>query len=208
VTHTTHLEELAELYAIGALPDDERAAADAHIAECAACARRVGEAEETVASLSAANGAPSPQLERRMRAAFIDRGRTRSWYPFVAAAFILGLLPSIALLQRDRNFETAGANRNQALAAMVHSHFLHAPFVKIAPDAPAAKAIFARDGSWLYVIAASDRDLTLTAGGRVLGTVTGNGGERTLFLVHPPHAKALDLSDGSRTLARAAIALP
>lgn len=208
MTQTPHLEELAELYALGALPDRERAAAQVHIASCAACANRVGQAEETVASMVSAHETPLPQLDRRIRAAFISRRTARSWYPFVAAAFILGLLPSLFLLQRDRSLEAADANRAQALSAMVHSHFLHAPFAKLTPDAPSAKAIFARDGSWLYVIATSDKDLILTAGGRALGTVTGSGDERTLFLAHPPRAKQISLSDGSRELARATIALP
>lgn len=208
MTQTRHLEESAELYALGALPDDERAAADTHLAECDACARRVGEAEQTVAAMVQPDSSFSPQLDRRMRGSFIQRGSWRAWYPFVAAAFILGLLPSLVLLQRNQNFEAADANRAQALSAMVHSHFLHAPFVKLAPDAPAAKAIFARNGSWLYVIANSGKDLTLMSGGRVLGTVTGSGDERTLFVAHPPRSTEIYLSDGSRKLARAAIALP
>lgn len=208
MTHSRHLEEAAELYAIGALPDDERAAADAHIAECPECARRAGQAEAAAAALIVPSHTPSEQLDRRMRAAFMSRRSGRSWYPFVAAAFILGLLPSIALLQRDRGFEAANASRNQALFAMVNSHFLHAPFVSLTPDAPAAKVVFARDGSWLYVIANSGKDLTLRTGGRALGNLTGSGNERTLFIAHAPHTKQLDLSDGSRAVARAVIALP
>jgi len=204
---TMHLDELAELYALGALPDAERAAVDAHIARCETCARRVGEAEETVAALSTAEMKVSPRLDRRMRALLTTRSSVRFFYPLVAAALILGLLPSAAFWQRDRDLHAADAARGQALAAMVNSHFLHAQFVKIAPDAPAAKVIFARSGAWFYVIALSDRNLSLSANGRSLGVLTGSGGERTLFVAHPPAAKEIVLMDGSRAVARAAVAM-
>jgi hypothetical protein len=207
-TRHAHLEEAAELYALGALPDDERAAAEAHVAECGACARRVGEAEEALAELATPQ-APSPQLDRRVRAMFARRsGGARAFYPLVAAAIIIALLPGALFWQRDRDLRAADAVNRQAVAAMIGSHFLHSQFVKVEPDAPAAKAIFARNGAWLYVIAVTGRDLTLTAGGRTVGKLSGTGNERSLFIEHPPATKSLMLSDGSRILAHAAVAVP
>jgi hypothetical protein len=202
-----HLEETAELYALCALPDAERAAAEAHIAQCGACARRVGEAEETVAVLVRPQ-APSPQLDRRVRATFAPRGNVRAFYPLVAAALIVALLPGAFFWQRDRDLRASDAVNRQAVSAMIHSHFLHSQFVKVAPDAPPAKAIFARNGAWVYVIAVTGRDLTLTAGGHILGNLSGTGNERAIFVEHPPAAKSLALTDGSRVLARAAVAVP
>lgn len=207
-TRNAHLEEEAELYALGALPDDERATAEAHLAQCGACARRVGEAEETLAEL-AGSETPTPQLDRRVHALFARRGRSvRLYYPLVAAVLVVALLPAALFWQRDRELRASDAVNRQAVAAMIGSHFLHAQFVNLSPDAPPAKAIFARNGAWLYVIAVTDRDLTLSAGGRVLGKLSGTGDERAIFVEHPTATRSLVLSDGSRALARAAVAVP
>lgn len=206
-TRNAHLEEDAELYALGALPDAERAAAEAHIAQCDACARRVGDAEDTLAGLVQPQ-TPSPQLDRRVHAMFARRGSVRAFYPLVAAALIVALLPGAFFWQRDRDLRASDAVNRQAVAAMIGSHFLHAQFVKVSADAPPAKAIFARDGAWVYVIAVTDRDLTLTEGSRVLGKLSGTGNERAIFVEHPPATKSLVLTDGSRVLARAAVTVP
>src|ERR1700688_4487918 len=89
-----HVDENAELYALGTLSDSERAAVDAHVATCASCAQRVGEAEETVAALAVRQAAVPSQLDRRVRGLFASRSVPRSLYSLVAAALILGLLPS------------------------------------------------------------------------------------------------------------------
>lgn len=205
-----HIDENAELYALGTLSDSERAAVDAHVATCASCAQRVGEAEETVAALSVRQTAVPSQLDRRVRASFASRSFSRSLYPLVAAALILGLLPSALLWQRDRGLYAMDATRQQAAAAMVNSHFLHAPFTRIAPGAPAAKAIFARTGAWLYVIATTNQDYTVAVNDhgtrRDLGVLKGTGTERELFVSHPPRVKEVYLFDGTRAVARAAIA--
>lgn len=206
-TRNAHLEEDAELYALGALPDAERAAAEAHVAECEVCARRVGEAAETVSALVRPQ-LPSPQLDRRVHAIFARRGGVRALYPLVAAVLLVALLPTGLFWQRDRDLRASDAVNRRAVAAMIGSHFLHSQFVRAAADAPPAKAIFARNGAWLYVIAVTDRDLTLSDGSRVLGKLSGTGNERALFVEHPPASKSLVLSDGSRVLARAAVALP
>ncbi len=202
-----HLEEAAELYALGTLPDAERAAAEAHVAQCATCARRVGQAEETLAVLVRPQ-TPSSQLDRRVRATFARRSNVRAFYPLVAAALILALLPGALFWQRDRDLRASDAVNRQAVAAMIGSHFLHSQFVKVTPDAPPAKAIFARNGAWIYVIAVTGRELTLTADGHVLGKLSGTGNERAIFVEHPPATKSLVLTDGSRELALAAVAVP
>lgn len=197
-----HLDEMAELYALGALPEIERAAADAHIAACPACERRVGEAEETVASLTRTQSAPS-RLDRRMRAAYARTSPPRYFYAAVAAALLIALLPVLVFWQRER---AANDSQQQALSAMVSSHFLHAPFKALANDAPPAKIIYARSGAWLFVIATTDRALAVSANGRVIGTLTGSGSERTFFAPKALPVKEIDLMDGPRTIARAVIA--
>ena len=46
-----HIDQEAELYALGMLDDDERARVDEHLTTCEACTVRVGEAESAVAAL-------------------------------------------------------------------------------------------------------------------------------------------------------------
>lgn len=47
-----HIDELAELYALGSLSAPERTAVERHLRKCARCADRVRAAEETVAFIS------------------------------------------------------------------------------------------------------------------------------------------------------------
>jgi anti-sigma factor RsiW len=49
---SAHIGELAELYVLGSLDDQERAAVERHVRACLECANRVREAEETVAFIS------------------------------------------------------------------------------------------------------------------------------------------------------------
>lgn len=133
-----HVDELAELYALGELDAHERAQVDAHIVECPACLRRVGEAEETVLALERVVQPASPYngvtMLRRRQPALL-------WPVIAAAALIVGLM-------LPRSF---APQQNPALLAMIHSHFSHAQFSG-GLGAPPAKVIYARDRSWLYVI--------------------------------------------------------
>ena len=86
-----HAGEAAELYALGALDEREQAGLEAHIAHCAQCLRRVGEAEETLLALERGSKAVDVPRRRRQRSADRsvpqgfrvvdpggDRGRLRS----------------------------------------------------------------------------------------------------------------------------------
>ena len=138
-----HVDELAELYALGTLDAGERAQVAEHIAHCAACLRRVGEAEETVLALERVVQPVTPYAG----IATTQRRRVALWWPAVAAAaLIVGLLLPRPFAERQ----------NPAMLAMIHSHFSHAQFSG-APGAPAAKVIYARDRSWLYVIVEGER---------------------------------------------------
>lgn len=135
-----HLEERAELYALGDLTDDERREVEAHLAGCDACTRAVGDAEAGVAAMAALlpqYRAPAPRVMvlRRWPARIVRFGIAVAG---VAAAFVAGWLvhPQPQADQR-------------ATLAMIHSHFAH---VSLAGDGPRAKAIYAPDGTWLYLI--------------------------------------------------------
>jgi len=185
-----HLDEDADAYALGALDEAGMARVDAQAAACDVCASRLGEAEATVARL-VVPAAPSRALPV-----------ARTAWLAIAAAFAIGLLPSAYLLSRAHG---AAATQSVAMTALVHSHFLHAPFVALAPDAPHAKAIYARDGSWLYVVSDAPSALTVVAepGDRVLGTLAPSASAASLYVAIPLVARqVVELRAGARPLAR------
>ena len=190
---TEHLGENAELYPLGILDDDAAREVERHIAFCSECAERVARAEAVAASLAAALplATPSPKLERRLRESTRPQlGMLKSGANVlrfaIAAAFVIAFLGFglQTLLLRQRL-----AAEDVALVTMVHSHFNHVSMSPESTSPVAAKILYARDGSWIYIIAdkpggalhaiartaAGDNDL-----GRLLST-----GETATLLVHP-----------------------
>jgi len=97
-----------------------------------------------------------------------------------------------------------------ALVAMIHSHFNHAQFAAVASaNAPAAKVIYARDRSWLFIVADGSRRYSVYAinGARVtrLGDLQPQGATSTLYVAHAPTADAVELREGSTVVERAAL---
>lgn len=192
-----HVDELAELYALGELDERESARLEAHIAQCAACLRRVGEAEETVLALESAT---KPIANSAAEARSLDRRRPPVWWwavPAIAAAFVIGLL-----LPRP------APEANRATLAMIHSHFAHAQFSGAA-GAPPAKVIYARDRSWYYVIVDSRArfDVYGLAGARasLLGTTENAGAASELFVRAANRLDRLQLRSEGKTLEEAAV---
>jgi hypothetical protein len=206
MTAHDHLDELAELYALGALDDAERASVDAQARTCAECAARLGEAESTIVQF-VPEREPSRALDRRMRAAFAPPQRQSAWRigPLVAAAFILGLLPGVlfGVLHRSAAPPFA-ADRERAINAMVTSHFLHAQFQPLTPDAPKAKVVYGRTTPWRFFIAQSSHAYTVAATqGRnviILGKLNVSGDAAELFIPQTG-ARSFVLMDGNRVVA-------
>jgi anti-sigma factor RsiW len=190
---TEHLSEDAELYPLGILDDDAARNVERHVASCSECAERVAQAQAVAASLAAALplATPSPALERRLReSARPQRNAAKpraNLFPFaLAAAFALAFLGLgwQQLVLRERL-----AADDVALVTMVHSHFNHVSMSPQSANPVAAKILYARDGSWIYIIA--DRPggslhaiAETTAGTLDLGLLAGTGETATL-LVHP-----------------------
>ena len=203
-----HVADLAELYAIGSLDERERDRVDAHVRECQACAADIGAAEEAVAALITER-APAPTLDARMHRAFAPPRTTRFWSALAAAAFVAGLLPSIWFWSAARNSAAFTSDREQAVHAMVGSHFAHAQFAGLAPDAPKAKVIYARTGAWRFIVVDAGRAYTVAAQSNAgtirLGQLHVQGATAELFLPNAPAARTLLLLDGTRPVARATL---
>ena len=193
----THIGENAELYAIGTLDDLERQRVEAHVANCADCLRRLGQAEETVLGLERETPAePLPANARAPR--FASRGTAGWWIGVVAAAaaLVLGyLLP-----------HPQAPSNGAAQVAMINSHFNHAQFVG---GGPPAKVIYARDHSWYYVIIEGSHTYAVDgigSNGRTdVGTTTPRDGTSELFVPHAARFKQIDLREGTNIIATAQI---
>ncbi|MCC6740814.1 MAG: anti-sigma factor [Planctomycetia bacterium] len=100
MTHE-ELRGLCGLHALGALDGEDRAALEAHLADCAECRREVAANAEAAAgvALALAPAAPSPEVRLRLQdavaartavAPLVPRGSTPAWaVPAAAAAALL-----------------------------------------------------------------------------------------------------------------------
>jgi anti-sigma factor RsiW len=199
-----HIGELAELYVLGELDPSERAAVEAHIASCMQCLRHVGEAEETLLALE--RGAlvePTPELlDRRMRFG-APRRRYAALALAAAAGLVLGILTMLPGYFRPQAPQAA-------LVAMIHSHFNHAQFAAVgSANASPAKVIYARDRSWLFIVAdGSQRYAVYAINGTAstrLGDLQPQGSTSTLYVARACAADAVELREGSTVIERAAL---
>jgi anti-sigma factor RsiW len=172
-----HLGEDAELYALGMLDSARRAEVERHIAGCDACLERVGGAEATALALAAPlpRIEPSPSLRSRLLASAVEsapragaaragrlavrlarerveRGRLSLWGRLAAAAILLLALGLGFSFYRNSQLSAALRDDDLAFVTVVHSHFEHVTLRPIGPAAPAAKVLYAKDGSWIYVL--------------------------------------------------------
>jgi hypothetical protein len=190
---TEHLGEDAELYPLGVLDDDAARHVERHVAWCSECAERVAQAQAVAATLAAAlpQATPSPALERRLRESARPQPTAKlraNLLPFaLAAAFALAFLglgwQTLVLQQRLKTEDVA-------LVTMVHSHFNHVSMSPESANPVAAKILYARDGSWIYIIAdkpggALHAIAHTEAGGVADLGALGSAGETATLLVHP-----------------------
>jgi anti-sigma factor RsiW len=189
---TEHLGEDAELYPLGILDDDAARNVERHVASCSECAERVAQAQSVAASLAAALpvASPSPALERRLRESARPQPNAKlraSRLPFAIAAALALIFLGFGwqtLVLRERL-----AAEDVALVTMVHSHFNHVSMSPESANPVAAKILYARDGSWVYIIAdrpgGSLHAIAKTATGTTDLGVLPSAGEAASLLVHP-----------------------
>jgi hypothetical protein len=133
-----HIDQEAELYALGMLDEDERARVDEHLLTCEVCTARVGEAEAAVAALIDSTQQRKP--ERRL-----------AWWPVGAAAAFA--VAAAGLLAQNVALHGALGNDGAILATMVNSHFDHTQFQAPGGAQLPAKAIYERHGKWYEILA-------------------------------------------------------
>ncbi len=211
---TEHLGENAELYPLGILDDDAARDVERHIALCSECAERVAQAQAVAASLAAALplAAPSAALERRVR----ESARPQPNAKPRASLFSVALAAAVALALLGLGWQTLGLQErlkadDVALVTMVHSHFNHVSMSPQSANPVAAKILYARDGTWIYIIAdkpggALHAIARAADGVADLGELL-NTGETATLLVHPPERiQSVVLQRAGTTVASAKLA--
>jgi hypothetical protein len=208
-----HVGDDAALYALGALSDREAIALQVHIRQCPSCANLVGDAEDAVTAAALAeplHRAPAA-LERRItgllapQAAF-GRG---SAVAAIAAAFLLGILPSWYLWQQNRSMQDAVASRGAAMARIAEGPHRRASF-RGGGGNVAADVMYAPDGSWYVIVVkgiSNPLQVAWMHGGErtMLGSATPHGGLAMLYLPKSHRMDQLALIDGGRIVGRAAL---
>jgi hypothetical protein len=154
---TEHIDELAELYALGSLDDLERLRVERHVSQCTVCASRLHEAEETVTAVAEAQPlhSPPPRLRGRLLQS-IERAPRRSawrtWPAAVAAVLILALIPTWIAVDRSRTAQVAMQQDERALAMLASAPFHRAQFMSPANRPMDAKVLYGMRGDWYYVV--------------------------------------------------------
>lgn len=148
-----HLDDDAELYALGMLENEDRARIEAHLRDCDMCLQRVGRAEATVAamteSLAAMPAGTVANLPRARR--FALQPVLRQWGA-LAAALLLAVSTGVLGVQ-NASLQSAERGRSLVLGAMVRSHFAHAQFATASGTPVDAKVVYERHGRWYSVLA-------------------------------------------------------
>jgi hypothetical protein len=215
-----HVEDRAALYALGALPDDERAAVDAHLRECSACAEAVGVAEDDVAlivSTEPQRVAP-PALDARIglmvqpRPLEAMRPSRRGPWPYaaaMAAALLLGLLPSAYFWSENRTMHGAMLAQSNAIDRLASAPHRTAHF-RLAKASPPAEVMYALDGSWyLVVVRSASKSLSVAwmhdGTHTMLGNALPNGNVAMLYLPKSHRMDRLALMEGNRVVAEATL---
>jgi anti-sigma factor RsiW len=214
-----HVEDRAELYALGLLDGRESAGVERHIAECSSCAQRVGSAERDVAliaSMEPHRTAP-PELTKRVeqslrvhRTSQLARAVNRPWAfsAALAAALLLGLLPSAYVWSQLRALHATMLAQNAAMERLTFAH--RTATFRATHGGPAAEVMYAPDGSW-YVVVVRDASKPLALawmhdGERtMLGSTVAHGNLATLYLPKSHRMDRLALMDGNRIVAEATL---
>jgi anti-sigma-K factor RskA len=210
MTHE-YVAERAELYALGALSDDERREIEAHLRDCPSCARLIGAAERDVALIASMETHRTAPPELAARIERIIRPQRSAWaLPYaVAAALFVGLLPSAYFWSANRNMHAAMLAQNAVMERLASAPHRMTHFAPMEPGPPAA-VVYAPDGSWYLVVVRNGHkalDVAWMHDGQrtMLGSVTPRGDIAMLYLPKSHRMDRLALMDGDRVVAEATL---
>lgn len=215
-----HIEDLAQLYALGSLDDLDRVRVERHIVTCEACRAELQDAEDAVTALATAQARPQREVPRSLKdridrsLASGPRARLWTWHPFaaaIAAAIVLAFIPTWVAV--DRNTALVAMHQDElALARLADAgtQIDHAQFMSPAhPKLPMnAKVLYGPRGDWYYVVVMHPRpgmQVAYVHDGRMdmLGKVAMHGDSGTLYLPVNHKMDELALLEGSTVVADA-----
>ncbi|MBV8222837.1 MAG: zf-HC2 domain-containing protein [Candidatus Eremiobacteraeota bacterium] len=202
--------DLAELYALGALDDAERATIDEHLRRCSACAQRAAVAERDVAlvaSMEPQREAPR-ELTRRVERELTPPRRHWPLAAALAAAFVVGFLPSAYFWTKNHAMQEAMRTQSAAMERIAVAPHRAARFQTL-NGIPLAEVVYAPDGSWYVVIVHASKALSIAwmhDGERtMLGNAVPQGNMAMLYLPRSHRMDRLALVDGDRVIGEAAL---
>ena len=187
-----HIEDMAELYALGLLGESEGARIRKHIMRCRVCRYAVVQAQDVVAAV--AQEVPQLEPSSALRQRLLDSSRptasarTRPSFGWFTAGLATGIAAAALLLLPARMSIQQSASQNDlALSTIVQSHFTHVPFTALSAKAPQGKVLYAKHAAWLYIIVHAPRPGTQVAlegpgGTKYLGALPIFGENGTLFV--------------------------
>ena len=179
-----HLDDDAELYALGLTDPERTVEIEAHLATCEECRARVVAAESAAAAL-AATLPPMPAVRR-----------ANPWWAGLATAAAVVFAATTALEGNAAHAASAQLQRTDtALVAIASSHFGHTTLTS--QPGIVAKAIYSHDGTWCYVVANGaprGAHVVMHRGTAVrdMGALD-SGAPATLFVHNPGHADEITI---------------
>jgi hypothetical protein len=210
---TDHIDELAELYAIGSLDEVERLRVERHVTACVPCATRLQEAEETVAVVAAAQPQHEvpERLQGRLRRSIAPPARARVWTQWpaaIAAVLILAFIPTWVAVDRTRNATVAMRQDERALAKIASAPFHRAMFMSPQKKPMGAKVLYGMHGDWYYVVVQHPKpnmQVAYVHGGKMdmLGKVAMHGESGTLYLPVSHKMDELAILEDDKVVAQA-----
>ncbi len=189
--------------------EESERAARTEESDRAARTEKFGRANER--ELTAANarlGSPVRSIAKRTADAANRSSFARRYGGLALAAGLA--LAVLALGWQTLAFRARIANDDLALATLVHSHFNHVAMTPESAHPVAAKVLYARDGSWLYIIAdepggALHVKVRTGSGVFELGSLRNSGRVATLLERPPERIKTITLQRDGADVASATL---
>ncbi len=206
-----HIGENAELFALGALDEDERMRVENHARFCVPCMKLLGNAERVVSDLE--NAMPQRDPPARLKERLLRSARAREtgelrpmWFRRSLAALILmGILTAfmgLRLLQVDRQLRKT----ETLVVALSNDEFGLISLRAGVSGRVLATAICEKHGNWIYLIIGKARPELALYGERngrreLLGRAITQGEAATLFIERPGKFSALELTANGTVVA-------